>query len=243
MLFIERNPDDPNSQDVHLMVGSPVIAIRNNKTVGIVNGETFAVKSLNPLLICSKVTGDVVELTPNLFRDNFYVNFCSTVHKCQGETYTEPFTIHEWNRMSTKMKYTAISRATRKNLINVMPDKEPERANLPDTDHRKLKERQKRAQRDNERLHKKRKEALVIINRIIRDDNVSDEYCLKHTFQTRIGLLEYLGIENGIVPKGYEIDHIKPRHQHVTDDDFEEVNAYWNLRLLSRNDNNSRNWL
>jgi ATP-dependent exoDNAse (exonuclease V) alpha subunit len=148
MLFIERNPNDPNSQDVHLMIGSPVIAIRNNKTIGIVNGETFAVKSLNPLLICSKVTGDVVELTSNMFLYNFYVNFCSTVHKCQGETYTEPFTIHEWNRMSIKMKYTAISRATRKNLINVMADKEQERASLPDTDYKKLKQKQKQDKRD-----------------------------------------------------------------------------------------------
>jgi hypothetical protein len=145
--------------------------------------------------------------------------------------------------MSTKMKYTAISRAIRKNLINVMADKEQERVNLPDTDHQKLKQKQKQDKRDKHPLHKKRKEALVIINRIIRDDNVSDEYCLKHTFKTRVELLDYLDIQNGVVPKGYEIDHIRPRHQHITDKDFEEVNAYWNLRLLSRNDNNSRNRL
>jgi hypothetical protein len=143
---------------------------------------------------------------------------------------------HQWK------KYTAISRATRKNLINVDTGKE-QREKLPDTDHKKLKQKQKRTLRDNEPLHRKRREALVIINRIIRDDNISDDYCLKYTFRTRIELLEYLDIPNGVVPKGYEIDHIKPRHQHVTDKDFAEINAYWNLRLLSRNDNNARNWL
>jgi hypothetical protein len=145
--------------------------------------------------------------------------------------------------MSPKMKYTAISRETRKKLINVMADKEQERASLPDTDYKKLKQRQKQDKQDKHPLHKKRKEALVIINRIIKGVNISDDYCLKHTLKTRDELLDYLGIHNGVVPKGYEIAHIKPQHQHVTDVDFEEINAYWNLRLLSRNDNNSRNWL
>jgi hypothetical protein len=242
MLFIEKNSNDPNSQDVHLMVGSPVLAIRNNKTMGIVNGETFTVKCLDPLTLNSKTTENVVEVTPNLFRDNFYINFCSTVHKCQGETFTEPFTIHEWKRMSTKMKYTAISRATKKILVNVVDDN-AHSGDLADTNFQKLKQKQKQVDRDKDPLHRKRKTALAIINRIVRDGNVSDEHCVKHTMKKRVELLEHLGINNGVVPKGYEIDHIKPRHQHITDKDFEVVNAYWNLRLLSRSDNNARNWL
>ena len=244
MLFIEKNPEDANSQDVHLIVGAPVIAIRNNKQIGIVNGETFIVKSLNPLTVSSKAAGKSVGLTSSQFRDNFYINYCSTIHKCQGETYNESFTIHEWNRMSTKMKYTAISRATRKSLINIVneDDNYDNDRNLPDTDYKKVKNQLKRARREEDPLFKRRKVALNIINKIVREGNVTDEYCLKHTLKTRVDLLEYLGIENEKIPRGYEIDHIKLRHEHVTQQDFEVINAYWNLRILSRQDNNARNW-
>jgi hypothetical protein len=142
------------------------------------------------------------------------------------------------------MKYTAISRATRKSLINVVneDDNYDNDKNLPDTDYKKVKNQLKRARREEDPLFKRRKVALNIINKIVREGNVTDEYCLKHTLKTRVDLLEYLGIENEKIPRGYEIDHIKPRHEHVTQQDFEHINAYWNLRILSRQDNNARNW-
>ena len=44
----------------------------------------------------------------------FYLNYCSTIHKVQGDTIKEAFTIWDWNHpcMSRKAKYTALSRAT-----------------------------------------------------------------------------------------------------------------------------------
>jgi hypothetical protein len=39
--------------------------------------------------------------------------YCCTTHKAQGETFTENFTIWDWNEMTDKLKYTAMSRATR----------------------------------------------------------------------------------------------------------------------------------
>jgi hypothetical protein len=170
----------------------------------------------------------VDELNPEDFRNSLNTR----VHLCYTNVKRK-----EINELMMKQ-----DNSTRKNLINVDTGKE-QREKLPDTDHKKLKQKEKQDKRDKDPLHKKRKEALVIINQIIRGVNISDDYCLKHTFKMRVELLDYLDIHNGVVPKGYEIDHIKPRHQHVTDKDFEEVNAYWNLRLLSRNDNNSRNRL
>jgi ATP-dependent exoDNAse (exonuclease V) alpha subunit len=39
------------------------------------------------------------------------VNYCNTVHKSQGETIEEDFTIWDWKFMPTKLRYTALSRA------------------------------------------------------------------------------------------------------------------------------------
>jgi hypothetical protein len=43
-----------------------------------------------------------------------------------------------------------------------------------------------------------------------------------------------------IVFKGYELDHIKPRKMFNTDEEFEKINWYDNLRKSS---NNERYWL
>jgi hypothetical protein len=45
------------------------------------------------------------------FRDYFLMNYCSTTHKSQGETITENYTIYNWKHMTTKIKFTALSRA------------------------------------------------------------------------------------------------------------------------------------
>jgi hypothetical protein len=169
------------------------------------------------------------------------VNYCSTVHRCQGETITEPFTIHDWDRMDTKMRYTAISRATSMKLINILDESEQVVDEIKDTDFKQAKLRQKRNKRMNDLMYNKSLKAMNIINRIIRY-GCSDEYSIQHTQMTRQELLNHLRIPNGIVPRGYEIDHIKPRHLHSTEQEFKDINAYWNLRLLPRKDNNERNW-
>lgn len=91
-------------------------------------------------------------------------------------------------------------------------------------------------------LYRKRKEAHSILMRIINNANTSDEYARKHTLKTRLELLEYLDIVNGI-PKGFNIDHIKERKNCENEEDFANVNHYTNLRLLPYKDNIARNWL
>ncbi len=97
MLFIEKNASDKNSQDVRLMKGTPVMAIRNNKTIGFVNGSTFRVKCIEPLILQDTTSHQEITINKDIFKEYFYVNYCSTVHRCQGETITEPFTIHDFN--------------------------------------------------------------------------------------------------------------------------------------------------
>ena len=50
----------------------------------------------------------------------FRVAFCITVHKSQGETYSDNYTIHEFERFDGRLKYVALSRATDFSLINIV---------------------------------------------------------------------------------------------------------------------------
>ncbi|KAI9326614.1 hypothetical protein BDR26DRAFT_941086 [Obelidium mucronatum] len=237
MLRIEANNDDPNSQDVLLMVGSPVISNRNYKKLGLVNSATFVVKKIEPLLLLEDtVTKDKIEITVGQFRLYFWVNYCSTVHRVQGDSIREPFTIHEWSRMAKDMRYTAISRTTKKEYINVVDDHVKHKV-IKETDFDRMKQKKKRERDMKDELKRMRIEAVRIINYIIRK-GCSDDFSLKHTFAKRRELLERLGIPDGVVPRGYEIDHIRPRCHHTTDDDFRDINAYWNLQLISRQENN-----
>ena len=115
------------------------------------------------------------------------------------------------------MKYTAISRATSKLLINIIDCDSNETATR-DTDNTRLTRRIAETNRLKNELYRRRREALSVLSRIIHNVNTSDEFSIKHTQLTRTNLLKHLDIENGI-PKGYEIDHIRPRREHTSDED------------------------
>ena len=133
----------------------------------------------------------------------------------------------------------ALSRATSKDLIHVSRQEYKVTKELPDTDFEKIDNQEKKVTL----LERKRRAAIGVIHRIIKGQ-ASEEYCLKHTGLNREALLLHLGIQiDGIVFKGFEIDHIKPRKLFVTDEEFEKINWFDNLRLLPRSSNNERNWL
>ena len=50
---------------------------------------------------------------------HFYVAFCITIHKSQGSTFDEPFTIHEFDKLDRRLKYVALSRSTQIENINI----------------------------------------------------------------------------------------------------------------------------
>jgi hypothetical protein len=69
--------------------------------------------------------------------------------------------------MDTRMRYTAISRATSKKLINVLDETEQVVDEIKDTDFKQVKLKQKRNNRVNDSMYNKRLKAMNIINRII----------------------------------------------------------------------------
>jgi hypothetical protein len=52
------------------------------------------------------------------FMETFCLNYCSTTHKAQGEIITEDFTIYDWDKMNTKCRYTALSRAKKPEQVS-----------------------------------------------------------------------------------------------------------------------------
>jgi hypothetical protein len=145
--------------------------------------------------------------------------------------------------MDKRLRYTAISRATSKDLINVITGSDIQYSATEDTNMRLLNRRQAEQRRSKELIYRKRKEALTIINSIVRHNNKSDEYCVSQTGISRYALFEHLGItERKGISLGYDLDHIKPRKEFKSIEELEMVNHYSNLRLLPKRDNIQRNF-
>jgi hypothetical protein len=142
--------------------------------------------------------------------------------------------------MDDDMKYVSISRTRSKNLINVIID-DSKYDFTPDTNHERIIRNKQEDERMKDKLYVRRKDALAVISKIIKDPKTSDHYCLEHAGLIREAFLKHLTIENDKLPKGFQVDHIKPRADHKTDEDFKMINHYTNLRLLSKKDNIARN--
>jgi hypothetical protein len=122
----DKNENDEHakqSQDMYIYIGLPVIAMRTKFDVAdgllFANSETFEVCDIGDDYISmynerpdenGEAKGYVYNCPIEDFNKYFLINYCSTTHKCQGETITENFTIYDWNAMDTKLRYTALSR-------------------------------------------------------------------------------------------------------------------------------------
>jgi ATP-dependent exoDNAse (exonuclease V) alpha subunit len=127
-LFIPKynNENDEHakqSQDMYIYNGLPVIAMRTkfDKEEGLLfaNSETFEICDIGEdyISMYNERPDDngnkelyVYNCPIEDFNKYFLMNYCSTTHKCQGETIVENFTIYDWNAMDTKLRYTALSR-------------------------------------------------------------------------------------------------------------------------------------
>lgn len=121
---IPKKINDASSQDVILMVGTPIIAKVNKLSKkDIENGTSFA---NNEEFIITKIEGDKIYfdndcfVEKDSFQNLFNVAYCITTHKSQGQSYDFPYTIHEWNKFSDCMKYVALSRSKNIKHINII---------------------------------------------------------------------------------------------------------------------------
>ena len=100
----------------------PVISRKNSKELSIFKNETFTIKEIRRADDEIIVSDEVIEKTIPIqeFTRMFNIAYCITVHRAQGATFDEAYTIHEFNQYDERLKYVALSRATDINLINII---------------------------------------------------------------------------------------------------------------------------
>ena len=105
---------DPNSQNVSLLAGMPLIARKNDREQDIFNNETFTIQQIQfktgILVVTDGVTKKDIPVVD--FQSLFHPAYCITTHKSQGSTFNHPYTIHEWEKFDDILKYVALSRST-----------------------------------------------------------------------------------------------------------------------------------
>ena len=110
---------DKNSQVMLITAGTPVIARINCGKYEIYNNEMFEVLTIGKNIVVSD-GAEKKTIPMEEFNRLFHVAYCITVHKSQGDTIKEAYTIHEWHKMDERLKYVALSRATCKDNINIL---------------------------------------------------------------------------------------------------------------------------
>lgn len=119
------------TQDIYIYKGLPIIAYKTKRESSKspfywFNNESFEVVEVDNIngfitIATKRPDADVNYIIDvETFNDYFIMAYCITVHKSQGDTIDGKFNIYEYGRMSEKMRYTAITRATEKNNIGVL---------------------------------------------------------------------------------------------------------------------------
>jgi len=122
----EERPDEYNN-DIYIYKDLKIICCKTKKAkdtdVYWFNNEYFNVvnvdiinKKIN-IMVIRPDRDYIYSIDKIIFNKYFRLNYCSTIHKAQGETIKDNFNIYEWNIMNDKMKYTAITRAI--NIKNI----------------------------------------------------------------------------------------------------------------------------
>jgi hypothetical protein len=113
--------EDPNNtgQNERLMlaVGVPLIARKSMKEREVAKNEIWEVKSVGEEIVLQYKDREE-SFTQEEIRKKWLSAFCITIHKSQGDTYRDEYTIWDWDRIckrkdlqAKKLRYTAVSRS------------------------------------------------------------------------------------------------------------------------------------
>lgn len=112
-LNVDKLEYDDNSTSMTLCKGMPLIARINQKSLSVVNNEVFQIDDVkNDCIIVSNPLKDKVEIPLSKINRMFHLAFCITIHKSQGQTFDEAYTIHEYASLDWRLKYVALSRSS-----------------------------------------------------------------------------------------------------------------------------------
>jgi len=130
-----------DAQDMWLDLNTPVMGIRNNEKLKVLNGKFYRLTQIKEnsirLVIDKRFDANPVELehtfTDKEFADYFIVAFAVTNHKVQGITIREPYNIYQWDKMVNtaldkpySQRFTAYSRCSDGKLVGIIDEMEPD---------------------------------------------------------------------------------------------------------------------
>jgi ATP-dependent exoDNAse (exonuclease V) alpha subunit len=146
-ISLKKLEHDDNSQDVILLHKTPLIAKVNDKSLQLINNERYIIKKVvkntrelivenvrqvvkrdDEGVLLTDEDGNVVMHTitktitiqADAFQKLFRIGYAFTTHSAQGMSIDQPYTIHEFGKMDKKLKYVALSRATKYENINII---------------------------------------------------------------------------------------------------------------------------
>jgi ATP-dependent exoDNAse (exonuclease V) alpha subunit len=119
---------DEQSQDFIISAGMPVICRKNNVGQGLVNNDETYVVNFNKKTKKVKVAnpGGKEEFSYVEFTEYYNPAYAITIHRSQGQTYTEPYCLTELDlikrcREGRELLYVALTRARSKSLVRLDP--------------------------------------------------------------------------------------------------------------------------
>lgn len=100
---------------------TPIICTKNLPKHNMYNSQCFKIDYIDE----NKVIINNIDFSINEFAKAFLPNYGTTIYRLQGETLRDNYNIYESHLMNRNMLYTALSRATSKNIIHInnIPDK------------------------------------------------------------------------------------------------------------------------
>ena len=118
-LTLEKNRTNKNSQEMYIYKNLPIICKENNKKYDIVNGERFKVLLYGQFTIKIQNEETTIEIPIEKFNKMFFPAYCITAHASQGKTFNTPYTIYQWEKLTKRLRYVALSRATKHELVSI----------------------------------------------------------------------------------------------------------------------------
>ena len=130
-LFIPADKDNRHSQDMYIRQRMPILCKKNTKKMGLINNQLYYVSQIDEeniylttkdIMYDKKIAVDVT-IPISIKKINKYrlvPGFAFTVWSVQGTSINQPYTIHEFYKMSDAGKYVAITRATKFEYLNIL---------------------------------------------------------------------------------------------------------------------------
>tara|TARA_R110000850_G_scaffold36024_1_gene95560 strand:- start:514 stop:4368 length:3855 start_codon:yes stop_codon:yes gene_type:complete len=117
--------EDEQTDEIYIIIGTPMIANKSLSDYGIAKNEMWVVNSIGAEDIKLSYEDNQITMSKEDVYKNFYSGYAISIHKSQGDTYSNQYTIWDWDKLSgerklnRKLRYVAQSRSKKpdKNIL------------------------------------------------------------------------------------------------------------------------------